>query len=306
MKENTKNKNLKGTWPVMITPFDDDLKIDMNGYRSLLDWYLQLDVGGLYANCLSSEMYHLEPDERLLLISEAVKAANGQRPVAATGNLGGDITEHINFCRQVADTGVDVVMLVVPTFCENDSELEDYYLTIAEKVDAPLGLYECPVPRSYHLGVDLVEKLAETGRFVAYKETQCELPRMKELLNVIQSTPLALLQANIPYLLESVKAGAPGSMNVASIWMPDLVAKVIELGHAGDPAAERLQNILCAMEMAQRTVQLRGIKYLLSKRGFPIKMHVRKEQPPLSAEEIYGLDCAAEGWFREDGSLAIL
>ena len=41
-------------------------------------------------------------------------------------------------------------------FYDNDADLERYYLEVCDKVEAPLGIYECPVPRSYHLGVPLV------------------------------------------------------------------------------------------------------------------------------------------------------
>ena len=40
-----------GAWPVLVTPYDEDLKIDVSAYRTMLDWYLQFDIGGLYANC---------------------------------------------------------------------------------------------------------------------------------------------------------------------------------------------------------------------------------------------------------------
>ena len=146
--------------------------------------------------------------------------------MAATGNLGETIEEHIGFCRRVADAGADVVMLVVPPFYDADADLERYYLTIAEKVDAPLGLYECPIPRPYHLGVDLVRTLAQTGRFHAYKETSCDLTKIKALLEATRDAPLSLLQANTPYLLEFIKAGGLGTMSIAATWLPDLVAAV--------------------------------------------------------------------------------
>ena len=191
-------------------------------------------------------------------------------PVAATGNLGDTIEAHIALCRRVADAGADVVMLVVPEFYDNDADLERYFLTIADAVDAPLGLYECPVPRAYHLGIALVEKLARTGRFVAFKETSEDLAKIVALLRATQGTPLALLQANTPYLLDATRAGTPGTMSIAAAWLPDLVAAVIEAGCAGDPDAERLQAELCAMEMVQRVVHPQGTKYLLGKRGVPI------------------------------------
>jgi 4-hydroxy-tetrahydrodipicolinate synthase len=295
-----------GSWPTMVTPFDEDLQIDVGAYRATIDWYVALGVGGLYANCLSSEMYLLDEDERLTLVVEAVRAARGRVPVAATGNLGETVEEHVRFCRRVADAGADVVMLVVPTFHEDDASLERYYLTLAERVDAPLGLYECPVPRPYHLGVDLVRTLAETGRYHAYKETSCDMAKIEALLAVTRDTPLSLLQANNSYLLASVRAGGLGSMTTAAIWLPDLVAAVIEKGRAGDPDADRLHGHLCAMQLVQRLVHPQGAKYLMSKRGVSITSRSRHPTSPLNPEVTYALDLASERWFRADGGLRVM
>ena len=292
-----------GAWPTMITPFDAQMRIDRSVYREMISWYLNRGVGGLYANCLSSEMFHLEPDERLQLATDAVVAANGRVPVAATGNLGDTLAEHLSACQQMADAGVDVVMLVVPNWIATDSELERYLMEVAGKIQAPLGLYECPVPKSYHLGIDLIAKLARTGKFVAFKETSCDLEKIHQILQVTQGTPLALLQANTPYLLEAIRAGCPGTMSIATIWLPDLVAGVINAAAAGDPLAESRHAQLCALEMVQRVVHPLGTKYLLAKRGLPIALRSRSVSNSLPAEVLHALDSCAGLWFDRHGNL---
>lgn len=292
-----------GAWPTMITPFDTHLHIDRAVYREMIAWYLDKGVGGLYANCLSSEMFHLTPDERLQLAADAVAAAGGRVPVVATGNLGDTTSEHMDFCRRMADAGVDAVMLVVPHWISTDAELEGYLLTMAEQIQAPLGLYECPVPKPYHLGVDLITKLARTGRFVVFKETSCDLEKIVQILQAAAGTPLALLQANTPYLLDAVRAGCPGTMSIASIWLPDLVAGVISAASGGRPQAEQKHAQLCAMEMVQRVVHPAGTKYLLAKRGLPVSVRSRAVSTPLPAEVLRALDACACLWFDDSGGL---
>lgn len=296
----------QGAWPTMVTPYNHDLKLDHGAYRALVEWYIGHGVGGLYANCLTSEMYCLNDEERLLLVREAVEVAGGRVPVAATGNLGETLAEHIALCRRVAAAGADVVMLLVPVFHNDDAALEDYYLTMAEQVDAPLGLYECPVPRRYHLGLDLVRRLAQTGRFVAYKETSCDLAKIKGLLEVTAGTSLALLQANTPYLLHFVRAGGLGIMSTASAWVPDLVAAVIDRGRAGAPGAERLQEELCVLHLVERLAHPQGTQYLLQKRGLPITPRSRQPGSPLTPEVVQGLDYCAAHWFDRQGNLIAL
>jgi 4-hydroxy-tetrahydrodipicolinate synthase len=292
-----------GAWPVMVTPYDDGLNIDHGAYKAMVEWYLAQGVGGIYANCLSGDMYLLDADERLSLVAETVAAVKGRVPVAATGNLGRDFAEHVTFAQRVAAAGADVVMLVVPEFCDRDEDLLVYYLALAERVDAPLGLYECPVPRHFHLSVDLVARLAHTGRFVAFKETSCDIHRIRAHVAACAGTPLALLQANAPYLLEAVRAGAPGTMSIATNWVPDLVRAVIDCAQAGDPSAESLQAHLSVLEMVERGVHPLGLRYLLRKRGVPVSPHSRAGLAPLAPEVTRALDDCWAQWFRPDGTL---
>lgn len=302
MKNN--EQKYHGAWPVLVTPYDDNLKIDVPAYREMIEWYMDKNIGGIYANCLSSEMYELDDSEKLLLITEAIKTVNGRIPVVATGNFGENTEEHIDYVKKVGDTGVDTVMLTVPVFCEDDACLEEYFCAVADNTEVNLGFYECPNPRTYHLGVKLVETLAKTGRFNAYKETSCDIDKIKKIIEVTKDTPLAILQANVPYLVEAAKAGAHGSMNIVANWLPELVAEVLDKAISDPQTAELLLSYLIGKEMAQRSVHPMGVKYLMSKRGVRIKPLTRYPRE-LSKEEAYGLDQAAKVWFNDDGSLAV-
>lgn len=95
-----------GVWPVMLTPLHDDREIDWKGLDALTEWYLQAGVAGLFAVCLSSEMYDLSSAERLELSAHVVKRVNGRVPVVASGTFGGSISSQAGFSRQMVDTGV--------------------------------------------------------------------------------------------------------------------------------------------------------------------------------------------------------
>lgn len=292
-------EQFSGAWPVIPTPYDEQMQINCAAYRELIAWYIQHGVGGLYANCQTSEMYALTPEERLLLVRETAAVSAGRVPVAATGNFGPDLAADLAFCREVAQSGADVVMLIIPPYIQDDAELEDYLFRMADQVDAPLGLYECPVPRPYHIGLELARKLATSGRFVAFKETSCELEKIHTLIEITRGTKFAYLQANTPYLLEATRLGAPGTMSIAAGFVPDLVKAVIDLARCGDPRAEQVHDRLVAIEMIERNVHPMGMKYLLAKRGLPFAMRSRTAQP-LSGEVIRALDHCASFFFHQE------
>ncbi len=53
-----------GVWPVMITPFTEDNKIDYVAVQRIIDWYASHGVTGIFAVCQSSEMFFLTKEER--------------------------------------------------------------------------------------------------------------------------------------------------------------------------------------------------------------------------------------------------
>lgn len=59
----------EGFIPVMLTPFTADLQVDYSCLRKLTEFYLEAGAVGLFANCLSSEMYELSDEERLNVIA---------------------------------------------------------------------------------------------------------------------------------------------------------------------------------------------------------------------------------------------
>ena len=62
-----------GVWPVMITPFTEDNKIDYVAVQGIIDWYAAHGVTGIFAVCQSSEMFFLSKEERLELAKYVIE-----------------------------------------------------------------------------------------------------------------------------------------------------------------------------------------------------------------------------------------
>ena len=51
-----------GVWPVMITPFTEDNRIDYAAVEKIIEWYDKEGVTGIFAVCQSSEMFYLNKE----------------------------------------------------------------------------------------------------------------------------------------------------------------------------------------------------------------------------------------------------
>ncbi|MBR9997449.1 MAG: dihydrodipicolinate synthase family protein [Cyclobacteriaceae bacterium] len=286
----------EGLWPVMLTPFESDGSIDFASLDELTDFYLAHGAAGLFANCLSSEMYHLTAAERIKLVRAVLRKAGGRIPVIATGTFGMDIPEHILTIREMHDLGVTAVVLVTSQIAVQSGH-EDVLKDNIEKIlegtgSIPLGLYECPVPYKRLLSPGLAGYLAGTGRFLYYKETSCDIREIKEKLSKIKGSPMGLYNANTPTALESLKEGAAGLSTISANFYPELYSLLCRLSISrGEPERiAMLQRNLSIMDAVTRIKYPLNAKLFLSWRGLKINLRTRVEVPPLHYEEIKMLE----------------
>lgn len=276
----------------MVTPFDDDGKVDKAAYGELVAWYLDQGVHGLFALCLSGEVFELDKTERLELARLTVEACAGRAPVSALASFGDSFEQHQRFGQKLVDAGVDIVVLTPPEFCETEAQLEAYFIAMAEALPRTLGLYECPFPRKRLFSPELIGRLASTGRFGLLKETSCVVEEIAAKVRAVEGTPLAILQADAGVLLDAHRAGADGSVCVVAGAVPRLASALWERLGRGEET-ELLHDLLLQAESLRGPGQPLGIKFLLQLQGLPVTPIMRRKIPPLSPTEAKRI---TDGW----------
>jgi 4-hydroxy-tetrahydrodipicolinate synthase len=276
----------RGLWPVMLTPFCDDGAIDWNALDALTEWYLAHGSAGLFACCLSSEMYHLTEEERLALVRQVVKQCAGRAPVVATGTFGGPIEAQADYIKRMADTGVAAVV-VMPNQLVADDEDEallrerlEWLMAATEPVS--LGFYECPSPYKRLLSAELIRWAAPSGRFLYLKDTTCDPAAIQAKLAALQGTPLRLYNANTHSALPSLYDGAAGLSPIAANWHPELFAWLCAYFHDRPVEAHNLQRMLRLMEAVVSIQYPASAKLFLQGRGLPIQPGCRSMKLRLS------------------------
>lgn len=287
-----KNKMLPGgLWPVMLTPFKSDLSIDFQTLKQLVDFYLSHGAAGLFANCLSSEMYHLEPDERIHLIREVVTAVRGRIPVVASGTFGSNIRSQIEFIKSVYDLGVNAVIMITSqliTHSEQVRVLEEKFAILIEKTkDIPLGVYECPEPYTRFIPPDMLGRIAKTGRFFYHKDTSCDSIEIRKKVEATAGTVLGIFNANTPTAMDSILAGAKGLSPVSANFFPEFFTRFYnEIKQSGEnEMTKRMQDYLTLMDAVTRIKYPLSAKIFLGMRGIRIRAETRIPVARLKFEE---------------------
>lgn len=268
-----------GVWPVMITPFCGTGAVDYEGLKKLTKWYLSKGCDGLFAVCLSSEMFQMTLEERLKVAETVVKTVAGRVPVIASGNICSDRCEQIEEVHRMAKTGVNAVILITNQFAtpeEDDgiwmANCADFIQRIPE--DIPLGLYECPYPYKRLISIENLRQLRETGRFYFLKDTCCDMDFIHDRLRVLRGSQLKLYNANSTTLLDSLRDGAAGFSGVMTNFHPQLYKCLY--AHEDEHCADLLQNFLTVASLIQCQLYPANAKYYLQQiEGIPIDTYCR-------------------------------
>lgn len=301
-----KFKAKDGVWPVMITPFTEDGKIDYNALEALIAWYEERGVDGLFAVCQSSEMFYLSLRERVEMAAFVKKTAHV--PVVASGHISYSLEDQIQELRQVASTGVDAVILITNRLAGPSDGSAAWRNNLQKVLDAlpaelPLGLYECPYPYKRLVTNEELRFCAQTGRFHFLKDTCCDIARIRERLKELPGTPLKLFNANTATLLESLEAGASGFSGVMANFHAELYAWLFQNWKQYPEKARRLQAFLTLCSQIEKQLYPVNAKYSLQLDGIPIKLESRCQDAatfcPLFRDEVEQLRLITE-WVRQE------
>lgn len=278
-----------GVYPVMLTPFTNDNKVDFNGLGKLIDWYINAGVDGLFAVCQSSEMFFLSLEERVEITKFVVDRVAKRITVISSGHISDSLQEQAIELNAIAETGVDAVILLTNRLAKEDESDQvwlDNLKMLLDKLpkDLPLGFYECPYPYKRIITPELLKWCAETGRFYFIKDTSCDMENIKNKLNAIKGTGLKLFNANTATLLESLKEGASGFSGVMANFHPDLYVWLVNNFDKESARAERLGDFLTMASFIERQVYPINAKYHQKQLGNFDTIESRTQSPSLLNE----------------------
>ncbi|RDB02693.1 dihydrodipicolinate synthase family protein [Runella aurantiaca] len=281
----------QGFIPVMLTPFKENGEIDFEGLTKLTEFYLEAGAAGLFANCLSSEMYELSEDERIAITKHVVDVANGRVPVVATGTFGGPIAEQAEFAKKIYGTGIQAVIVItslIATADESDAIfMERMHELLQLTPGVSYGLYECPVPYKRLVSAENLGELAATGRVIYHKDTSLDIENVKAKIAATEGQVFGVYDAYMEHAVASLKAGSAGLSCIQGNFFPELIVWLCN--NFNEPTqqdkVQRVQQLLIdtmpVIHYAYPTVA----KYYLQKRGFPISLYTRRKVEVLTEVE---------------------
>ena len=257
---------IDGSWPVMLTPFTADNKVDYEGLKALTKWYIDNGCSGLFSDCQSSEMFFLTKEERINIAKTVIDVAAGKVPVIVSGHISDSIEDQIDELKAIADLRPAALIFITNRFAK-ENESNEIWRKNCETVvaalphDLPLGLYECPYPYKRLIDEDNLKWIAQSGRFYFLKDTCCDLNLLKKRAQIVKGSNLKIYNANTTTLLDSLKSGCHGFCGVMASFQMKIYAYLCD--HVNDEKSKKLQDLLTITSLIERQYYPVNAKYYL-------------------------------------------
>jgi 4-hydroxy-tetrahydrodipicolinate synthase len=167
-------RRLRGVWAATLTPFDDDLGLDEDGWRrNLRHWYGPLGIRGLFVNGKQGEFASMTVEERKRAAEIAVEEARPHDGGVLVSVSDQSIDTVVDLARHAESIGAHLVVAHSPLLyfgADTDETIFEYYRHLAEQVSIGVVLWNQPPDCGYLLEPELCARMArEIPNVVAIK-----------------------------------------------------------------------------------------------------------------------------------------
>jgi 4-hydroxy-tetrahydrodipicolinate synthase len=224
----------------MVTPFDDDLALDLDAAVALARWLVDHGSDGLVVAGTTGEGVTLDDREKLDLF-RAVAEAVTVPVIAGTGS--NDTRHSVELTRAAASTGVDAVLAVTPYYNRpSQAGIDGHVRAIAAASDLPVVLYDIASRTGRRIERDTVLRLArEVPTVVALKDAGGD-PAATARLIAEAPGGFEVYSGDDKLTLPLLAVGAVGVIGVGTHWCGELVGEMIAAFSKGDVETARAIN----------------------------------------------------------------
>lgn len=274
----------EGVFPALVTPCDENGRLDKQAVRKLTEHLIGQGINGLYIGGSTGESYLLSMDERKQLLETVLEAAAGRIRVIAS--IGVVATEHgIELAKHAEAAGADAISAVPPIyFSFSKEEYIRYYEDLAQATSLPLLVYNIPAMSGVKFSKDDLNRLLKNEKIIGIKHTSYDLFQMQQLIE--EHPEKTIFIGHDELYLSALSVGARAGIGSCYNIMADKFVRMNALFRE-----KKMEEALALQGEINRVVEallkvgiFKGIKEVLRLQGFDCGT-CRKPFLPLSEED---------------------
>ncbi|WP_324719465.1 4-hydroxy-tetrahydrodipicolinate synthase [Salinimicrobium sp. HB62] len=264
-----------GTGVALITPFKDDLSVDVEALKKLVNYQIENGIDYMVVLGTTGESATLTSQEKQLVIDTIVSENNGRLPLVL--GIGGNNTAKV--CEEVKHTDLsafDAVLSVSPYYNKPSQEgIFQHYKAVAAASPKPIIMYNVPGRTGSNMLPETVKRLSQVENIIGIKEAAGDIVQAMKVIDAVPNDFL-VISGDDMITLPMVLAGGHGVISVIAQGLPAEFSKMVRLGleRKVDEAYRLHYKVAPSIDLIFAEGNPVGIKALLKKKGI-VKNNLR-------------------------------
>ena len=227
-----------GAGIAIVTPFDENNKVNFNKLGELIDYQIDNGTDAIIICGTTGEGSTLTHEEHSDAIKYCVERTAGRIPVIA--GTGSNDTEYaVKLSNEAEKVGVDGLLMVTPYYNKTSQEgLIRHYEYIAKNVDAPIILYNVPSRTGMTIAPETYYELSKIDKIVATKEASGNISHVASVAALCGDN-LAIYSGNDDEITSIMSLGGKGVISVLSHVVPKVAHDIATSYLEGDVIKSR-------------------------------------------------------------------
>jgi 4-hydroxy-tetrahydrodipicolinate synthase len=224
----------KGVFPALVTPFDENDRVDEAAYRELIRFVLP-HVNGLVPCGTTGEFSYMTVEERRRAIEICIDEVAGQVPViAGTGSM--STRETSNLTAWAKEMGATGALVVAPYFLKpNFNEVYDHFRAVDE-IGLPVVLYNIPQCAGTHFKWWTGEGMAlDFDNVIGIKDSSGDIAFMDAMFEKVKGR-VGIFCGHDEVVQPALAGGADGVILASANLIPDVWQKIYQATQSNDLA----------------------------------------------------------------------
>lgn len=281
---------MKAKWitPV-VTALDENGHIDTEANKRIYEHLIQGGIDGILIFGSIGEFFALPMEEKKDMVREAV-ACIDHRVTVYIGTNSMEFEECVEFSNFALDAGADGVMVISPYYFNlPDSAVENFYDSLADRVNGPVLLYNFPARTGYDLKPEVILGLVRRHKnIVGIKDTVGTMGHTRAIIQAVKREfPEFLVYSGFDeFFAHNVLSGGDGCIAGLSNFAPAVAAGFAGAARDNDLAAmqayqQKIDSLMAIYDVAEQFIPI--IKKAMVLCG--VEMDPACAVPLLSADE---------------------
>jgi len=278
-------QQLRGTGVAIITPFDQEGRVDFPALGKLIDHIIENGVDYIVSLGTTGETPVLSKEEKKDIVQFTFERINQRVPVVV--GIGGNYTDEVAREMQQFPLNTAVAILSASPYYNKPSQegLFQHYKVLAEASPKPIILYNVPGRTGRNMSASTTIRLAnEVPNIAGIKEASGDMLQCMEILRDRPSGFL-VVSGDDALAMPQIAAGMDGVISVAANAFPGVFSEMVKKSLAFDMGGAKILNdsLISAYDLMFAENNPAGVKAFLAEMGI-IKNHMRLPVVPLSVK----------------------